>query len=242
MDRSAIGEEVIERLVKCKVNTSFVLKAERDGMGMWLAILDENGELAGSISKMPDLCLLENLIMEKGKDILSAASHVVLELDLNSKITRDIVELSKSIKKPVYGIPGNLNVVLKNLDIIKDLECFICNDIEAGQIIGKSLSSLSIEELINILTDILFTADKCSRYMVVTLGDRGSIYFDSVNNEVGHQPAIQTKVVDTSGAGDAYFSGTVMGLIRNLSLSEAAVCGTQVASYTISHNENIYRG
>jgi len=239
VDRSAIGKEVVDRLNKCKIDTSFVLNADSDGMGMWLAILDENGELAGSISKMPNLGLLENFILDKCEYIIKNNSHVVLELDLNSTITRKVVEVSNKMQKPVYGIPGNLDIVLKNLDILKNLECFICNDIEAGKIIGRELSGLGIEQLVECLSDTFFNVLKSSRYMVVTLGERGSIYFDAENGHIGYQPAIPTKVVDTSGAGDAFFSGAVMGLISNKPLNEAAICGTKVASYTISHNENI---
>ncbi|WJH35158.1 hypothetical protein N6H14_03425 [Paenibacillus sp. CC-CFT747] len=36
-------------------------------MGLWLAILDENGNLAGSISQMPELEHFERLVAEKGR-------------------------------------------------------------------------------------------------------------------------------------------------------------------------------
>ncbi len=242
VDQSAIGTEVIERLSCGKVNTSFLWETENDGMGMWLALINENGELVGSISKMPDLTLLGKLISAKGNEIIKNSSHVVLELDLNLTITRNVISLSKKMQKPVYGIPGNLDVILRNKDIIPDLECFICNDIEAGQIIGINLAGLSIEQLIERLSNGLFRKEKSSRYMVVTLGSQGSIYYDSVNNIIGHQPVIPTVVVDTSGAGDSFFSGTVMGLINNVPLREAVVYGTKVASFTIGCNENVYQG
>ncbi|MGE5544195.1 MAG: PfkB family carbohydrate kinase, partial [Bacillota bacterium] len=47
-----------------------------------------------------------------------------------------------------------------------------------------------------------------------------------------------TRVIDSSGAGDAFFSGTVMGLIRKLPLSKAVVFGSMVASWTIQVEEN----
>jgi len=242
IDQSAIGAEVETRLKECRVDTSCLWNAEKDGMGVWLALISEQGELVGSISKMPDLTLLGSIMSKKGKDLIGNSSHVVLELDLNSQITCEAIKVAKELRKPVYGIPGNLDVILRHLEIIADLECFICNDIEAGQMISTELQGLSIEDLISCLSEKLFTAGKSSRYMVVTLGERGAIYYDSVRQKVGYQPAIPTDVVDTSGAGDAFFSGTVMGLIKGVPLSQAVIYGTKVASFTISHNENIYRG
>ncbi len=242
VDQTAIGTEVIERLNNSRINTAYLRQAEKDGMGMWLALLSEKGELVGSISKMPDLSTLSDLLGAEGKDIISNSSHIALELDLSSKITRDIISLSKAMEKPVYGIPGNFDVIMKNQDILPELECFICNDIEAGRLMGMDLTDLSIEELTGLFSKQLFTTAKCPRYMVVTLGSRGCIYYDSAINITTHQPAIQTEVLDTSGAGDAFFSGTVMGLINNEPLSQAVVYGNRIASYTLRSKENTYRG
>lgn len=239
VDKTALGNEVIDRLKQRNVDTSLILKTEKDGMGMWLALINECGDLVGSISKMPDLNLLEKLINERGEEIVEKSSHIILELDLNEKITGDVLNLCNKMNKPVYGIPGNLDIVMKNLDILPRLECFICNDFEAGNIIDKDLTGLDVNPAIELLKDNLFVEGKRSRYTIVTLGSQGSIYHDAGNNLVDHRPAIPTQVVDTSGAGDAFFSGTVMGLIKDLPIDKAVDCGTKIASWTISSSESI---
>ncbi len=239
VDKNSMGQEVLETLNNKGVDIDDVMLAENDGMGMWLAIINERGDLAGSISKMPDLTLLEKLIVEKGGKLIEESSHVILELDLNSKLTRNVMDLCNKKDKPVYGIPGNLDIIMKNLDILPKLECFICNDFEAGTIIGKDLNSLSLEEIKKQLMNHFFTENLSSRYSIVTLGSLGSIYYNRDSKEVGYHKAIKTKVVDTSGAGDAYFSGTVAGLIKGLPLKDAVMSGTKVASWTISSNKSI---
>ena len=74
--------------------------------------------------------------------------------------------------------------------------------------------------------------------LVVTLGARGSVYYDAANEEQGFQPALPVKVVDTCGAGDAFFSGALAGLARGDSLAAAVVTGTEVAACTIQSAEN----
>lgn len=49
---------------------------------------------------------------------------------------------------------------------------------------------------------------------------------------------MNTVVADTSGAGDAFFSGAVSALIRGFSIEKAAHYGAQLASKTISWKEN----
>ncbi len=236
IDESAMGEEVARRLRQAQVNLDYLGVGRSHGMGLWLALLDQKGDLAGSISQMPDLTLLQRLVTDKGPEIMERVTHVVLEIDLNAEIARKVIDLSRQHKKPVYGIPGNLDVILKHRDLLSQTECFICNEVEAGRLIGKEITGSEIDEVLQVLKNFVKSEGLSS--MVITLGPRGSVYVDSRTGEQGYQPAFETRVIDSSGAGDAFFSGTVMGLIRRLPLREAVVLGSKVASWTIQVEEN----
>ena len=54
-------------------------------------------------------------------------------------------------------------------------------------------------------------------------------------------PAVPVNVVDSTGAGDSFFSGVAAGLIHGLSLADACRIGTQMAAQVISKLENVYR-
>ena len=54
VDDSALGEDVIRKLQRHKVNTEYIQKIP-EGMGTWLAVFDNDGDLAGSISQRPNL-------------------------------------------------------------------------------------------------------------------------------------------------------------------------------------------
>ena len=53
-DNTALGEDVVRKLQRHKVNTEY-MKEIPNGMGTWLAVFDHNGDLAGSISQRPNL-------------------------------------------------------------------------------------------------------------------------------------------------------------------------------------------
>jgi pseudouridine kinase len=239
IDRSGIGREITSRLAKSGIGLQYMTETENRGMGLWLAIMNDAGDLAGSISQMPDLVYLENHISENGAEIVRQASHIVLELDLNEHITRKVIELAGEYRRPVYGIPGNLSVIMGHPDILGGLDCFICNNVEAERLLGVRLDEDNIASLEWELAR--FVAAKKMTSMVVTLGAKGCVYFDSRTGEAGYQPIFPVTVLDTSGAGDAFFSGTVMGLIRGRSLAEAVVYGSRVASWTVQSAENTCR-
>jgi len=77
--------------------------------------------------------------------------------------------------------------------------------------------------------------------MAVTLGAGGSIFVDRLSGDAGFEPTKQVDVVDSCGAGDAFFAGTVMGLVQGQSLRQAVSCGTRAAEWTIQSSETTCR-
>ena len=80
VDESAQGEEVVRQLRRHKVNTDYI-RAVPNGMGMWLAVFDQSGDLAGSISQRPDLSRICDILDEKGDEIFKdadSAAHGLL--------------------------------------------------------------------------------------------------------------------------------------------------------------------
>lgn len=236
LDDSAIGRDVARRLVNAGADLSYTVTTDDNGLGMWLVILDEKGDLAGSISCMPDLSVIERLISEEGDKIISHAANVVLEVDMNETIATKVLDLAEKYGKNVYVIVGNMSVILPHKDYLKRVACFICNEIEATKLFGDNLVDFTPEEMLSYLPA---AADRAGiKSMVVTMGSHGSVYYDSAAGEKGICPIVPTQVVDTSGAGDAFFSGTVMGLTRGMALSEAVKYGASLASMTIAVEES----
>lgn len=69
VDDDAMGEEVIRKLNRHKVDTRYMKKLP-NGMGTWLAIFDNNGDVVASVSKRPDHTPVQYILEEKGDEIL----------------------------------------------------------------------------------------------------------------------------------------------------------------------------
>ena len=74
--------------------------------------------------------------------------------------------------------------------------------------------------------------------IIVTMGERGAVYAD-ISGESGVCPALRVDVVDTTGAGDAFFAGVAIGLTYNKTVGEACVIGTRLAASVIASRENV---
>ena len=235
VDESALGQDVLTRLQNHKVNTDYILKRP-NGMGTWLAVFNENGDVAGSISQRPDLMPLYDLLLKKGDEIISQCDSIVLEADINKEIVKLVFDLADKYNKKVYSIVSNISIALERRDLLKKFDCFICNEQEAGMLFNDDFSKTSPKELVKIIAEKIKTAKIPA--LVVTMGGKGSVFANN-QGESGICPAKKVHVNDTTGAGDAFCSGVAIGLTYGKTLEESVKIGTALASSVIVSNENV---
>lgn len=230
VDDNAMGDQVRGDLAAMGVDVKHVLRAP-GGMGMWLAILDESGNLAGSISRQPDFAPLEAYLDENGGEVIAAEDGVVLEVDTSAAISDRVLALAKEHGKPVYCIVGNMGVILKHPEYLHEMACFICNEMEAGRLFREDYTALGPDDMLEALKRGSAVAGIPA--MVVTMGPKGAVYVDNRTGEFGFCPPPNVAVVDTTGAGDAFFSAAVAALMRGAPLSQAVRDGTDLAARTL---------
>lgn len=230
VDDDAIGRQVRDCLSALGVDATHVISAPR-GMGLWLAILDEHGELAGSISRQPDFTALEAYLRENGDALMNDADGVVVEFDMNESISTLVMELAQRHNRPVYTIVGNMGVILRRPALLHGVSCFICNEMEAGRLFREDLTTLDPDGMLEALKRGSAVAGIPA--MVITMGECGAVYVDHRSGEFGYCPALPVHVVDTTGAGDAFFSAAVVALTRGAPLSQAVLEGVRLASRTL---------
>ena len=121
VDDNAQGEEVIQKLRNHKVNTDYIVSAP-DGMGIWLAIFDESGDVVGSISKRPVMDPMVELLDKKGDEIFSACDSVVLEIDMDKEVVKVLIQDDYNEANLVEQLEQLLMVPEKQRRLLDDLD------------------------------------------------------------------------------------------------------------------------
>lgn len=235
VDDTPLGSAIYEKLKNHKVNVDYVMTVP-NGMGTWLAVFDNNGDLAGSISSRPNVMPMLDIIEEKGDEIFSQADSVVLQVDLPKEIVKKVIELAKKHDKKVIALVSNMSIAAERRDFLKEFECFICNQQEAGILFVDDYTDKTPEELCDIISDKVTKANIPS--MVVTMGSEGAVYA-IMDGEKGICPARNVQVKDTTGAGDAFCAGVSIGITYGKSMAEAIEIGTHLAASVITSSENV---
>ena len=235
VDNSALGEDVIKKLKNHKVNTDY-MQVIPNGMGTWLAVFDEKGDLAGSISQRPNLMPVLDMLEEKGDEIFSNATSIVLEIDMDKEIVKKTVQMAEKYNKKLFGVVSNMSIAVERRDFLQKFDCFICNKQEAGIFFTEDYDNMSADELLPIICERIGRGKINS--IIVTMGDEGAIYA-SRNGEKGFCPSKKVVVKDTTGAGDAFCAGVASALSYGKNMAQACEIGSRLAASVITSSSNV---
>ena len=235
VDDSPMGKAVIEKLNNHKVNTDYVL-TRPDGMGTWLAVFDNNGDVAGSISKRPNMYPIAELLEEKGDEIFSKVPSVVLEVGLDKEIIKGTLSLAQKHNVKTFALVANMSIAAERRDLLQQFDCVICNQQEAGILFLDDYEGKTPEEMRDILAERIVAANIPS--MVVTMGAEGAVYANQ-QGELGVCPAKKVHVKDTTGAGDSFCAGVAIGMTYGKTMAESVEIGTTLAASVITSSENV---
>lgn len=235
VDNNPTGEDIVRQLRNHKVNTDYI-RAVRDGMGTWLAVFDNDGDVVAAISKRPNLLPIVDILEEKGDEIFANADSVVIEVDIDKEIVKKALKLAQKFGKPIYAVVANMSIALERRDFLLQMDGFVCNQQEAGILFSEDYDDKSPEEMMEIVSAKVKAAN--FNRMIVTMGAQGAVYADRFGDK-GFCPARKVKVKDTTGAGDSFCAGAVIGLTYGKSLGEACEIGAHLAASVIVTSESV---
>ena len=146
VDETGLGQDVINKLANHKVNTQYIQRVP-DGMGTWLAIFDNDGDVTAAISKRPDTTPLTQLLLDKGDEIFADCDSIALEIDLEKDTVKQVLRYAKKYGKKVYAVVSNMSIAMERRDFLQQIDCFICNQQEAGLLFSNDFDHLNPTEM-----------------------------------------------------------------------------------------------
>ena len=203
----AFGRELSRLLRDAGVSTRWVQGADRP-TGAALIYVDSLGENSIAVAPGANLELLPEDVPRRA---IEGAEVVVASLEVPLASIEEAYRLARlaSVRTvlnvaPVGRVPGSL---LELSDVL------ICNEVELGALAGRSVSA----------GEEAAAARQVRRFaeqiVVVTLGSRGALAM--AGSEAVAVPAFGVEVVDSTGAGDAFVAGFVVGRWFAAGISEA---------------------
>lgn len=213
-----------------KINTSLVHKSNKKGdyRGISVFLVDKGKDHAAILHRgTNDKLAITNWSFLKKTNWLYVTS-------LTGKASKIITELEKKLKKSNVKLawnPGSVQLksgYRKLKGLLKQTEILIVNKHEAHDLV------CSKEDKIQCSIGSMITEIKSWGPKVVVITDGGNEAQVAFDREVVKVAAYKTKEVDTTGAGDAFGSTFVAGLISGRSPEEALKLASINAASVVS--------
>lgn len=147
--------------------------------------------------------------------------------DNTQELINKVLEVKKEKKLNLAVNLGSIQVKWgreENSELVKECDLLILNSSEAEDFFGESYGDMSfLEEFIK----------GGAKKVVITRGENGSIA--SSGEKIYETPALKTKTVDSTGAGDSFTSGVLGSLMMGVPFEEALVFGVINSSSVVSN-------
>ncbi len=151
--------------------------------------------------------------------------HIEGYLVYNRQLIERALILAKKKNMLVSLDMASYNVVEDNLDFLKKIVPEYVDIVFANEEEAKAYTGKEPREALSVF------AEQCD-IAVVKIGKEGSLV--KRNNETFEVGIIETKAIDTTGAGDSYAAGFIYGLELNLPLNKCGEIGALLAGKVIA--------
>ena len=198
-----LGEDIKNFLKKEKVDMSFSQKDKKSSTAFSVVLLDKNGERTILDYKGVGKNINEKEIPWRK---IQAKCLYIGTLGGNKKLLEKIFMFSKKSKIKIAGNPSlaDLKILKTNPKLLKNYDVFIINQEEASYLTGISYQrEKKVFKKLDKLVDGI---------VVMTKGVKGVSISDG--KTLWQARAFPQKAFDRTGAGDAFGSGFVSGLLK----------------------------
>lgn len=226
------GRAILQQTEASGVDTSYMLTTCDQRSSSYIAIVSQEGSLiAGLDDSAAGRAIMPEHIQAHAA-LLKQADMVVIDANVARSTGDAILDLCAAANVPVAFEPVAFGLAERFKEKIGRFFLVFPNELEAEALSGMRVhdvasAQLAAQKLVALGVDIA----------LITLAAQGVVYASA--SEVGHVPAIQTEVIDPTGAGEALAATVIYGLTNGVPLSESVQLGQIAAWVTLQSPETV---
>jgi len=222
------GREVLQHTMDAGVNIDYSRIVPDHATGSYLAILDKEGNLALG---MHDMRVVEDITtphLHACRDLFERASMVAVDANLPQKSLRTVMSLARKYNVPLAADPTSVGQAPKLTRHLDRLALLTLNAAEANALCPMEITISDREQ---VLEGAKYLRSMDVEIVVIAMAEFGVVYASAEGS--GHVSAVQTEILDPTGAGDALTAAVIFGLINNIPLDESVRLGISAAALTL---------
>lgn len=226
----AAGQRILTACAEAGVDVSSVCRLHDKPTSVYLSILDHHNELVRAINDMHIIEQMNPELMSEEFAGLSDCQALVFDVNLPPETLKCLFDLQ--LKPPIFVDCVSASKVVRLKPYLGKVHCLKPNIAEAELLWGKTIKD---DKGLGQCADWLHGQGVAQVF--ISLGRKGLLASaDGQRLLVSPKP---TKVVSSSGSGDALLAGLVHGHLRQLDLAATADFAQACARLTLSHHSTV---
>lgn len=169
-------------------------------------------------------CMKKDMIAGK-QALIENAGAVILQLEIPMEAVAAAVQMAHNAQVPVFLNPAPAHPLPD--EIYPMIDYLIPNEHEA-----TALSGMEAETEEGCRENIRFFREKGVKNVLITLGEKGCAYHEG--EEIFFCPAVKTRAVDTTSAGDTFIGALCVQLMQGKGIHEAVEYACRASALTVS--------
>ncbi|MDU0205088.1 carbohydrate kinase [Paenibacillus sp. MAH-36] len=229
------GQWVLEETRKRGVDVSQAIVLQGENTGTYTALLDATGEMFLAFANMDiyDKCT-PALLRDKWPHVASA-KLVIADTNLPAETLAELIDRCKEENLPLFIDPVSSEKAKKLPQELHGVTAIFPNWEEACQLAGIAPGNSSNNSDYSTIAGAILA--RGVRHVFITLGSQGVMYAGEEGER--HFPPIPTKVVEVTGAGDAFVAGIAYGVMRQSTYMESCMYGLAASHITLQTDQSV---
>ena len=230
------GQLLLEQAAEAGVDVSQAVTIDGGRTGAYLALLNEQGVLHLALDDMRVVESITPEFLQRRKDLFEKAQAVFIDANLTPTAMAAAVGLAKGADVPLAADPTTVTLARRLVPHLADLWLITPNAGEAEALTPHPIPHADRNLALDAARHLVSRGVEIA---MVTMAEFGVAY--ATAEVSGHVPAVQTEIVDPTGAGDAQTAAVLFALLNEIPLDEAVRLGASAAAVTLRHRGSVVR-
>jgi pseudouridine kinase len=229
-----VGEQLVDLIEAAGVDVSAILRSDEHSTGSYMGVINSGGTLHFALDDINAASAITPAYLHAHADLFQGASLVFIDANLPVNTLRTVFSLAGKAHLPVCADPTSPSLAKRLQSHLARLQMISPNGAEAAILCDRPFQASKRQEAIDAAKCLV---GKGVRLALLSLAEYGVVYATSETS--GHVPAIRTKIVDPTGAGDALTATVIFSLLNEISLDDAVRLGVTAATLTLQHRGTV---
>ncbi|MBI9048591.1 MAG: carbohydrate kinase family protein [Anaerolineaceae bacterium] len=232
---SAVGNNVfgtllLSHLSENGVNTDACIISDNFYTSSYLAVLAEDGSLSFALDDMRVMSDLTPKTIHEQEEIIKKAACVFFDANVPEDTIAAIIKIANQYQIPIYADATSRSLAKRIQPFLQHFKLLNANMSEMEILIDHKFE---ITGRTSALKAARILVNQGVEMVVIPMADLGVCY--ATYDTSGHVPAIKTKILDPTGAGDALSAALIFGILNDIPIDDTIRLGVMAASLTLHH-------